>query len=107
MTMTEVERLVAVETKLTSVEKTVNKIDQKLDILIPTFATTAQLAEHKAGFDKQITELEAEFDKQILALENDLMKSKTRSTFLTWITGTLSAIFGAVMMFLIQSYLSK
>lgn len=93
--MTEIERLVAVETKLTSVEKTVNKIDQKLDILIPTFATTQQLGEAKAEVNVKIT-----------ALANDLAKSKTRSNFQTWITGILAMGFGVIMTILIQSYLA-
>lgn len=94
--LSEGERLVAVETKLTSVESTVNKIDQKLDVLLPTFVTQTQIAEFKE-----------EFDKKVLELKTDLVNAKRRSALQTWLTGTLSAIFGAVMAILIQGYFTN
>lgn len=82
-----------VETQLTSVESTVNKIDQKLDVMLPTFVTQTQIAE-----------LKEDFDGKVLELKKDLLDSKRKSTLQTWLTGTLSAIFGAVMAILIQAY---
>lgn len=102
--MTEIERLVAVETRLTSVEKTLNKIDQKLDILIPTFATDAQLVETKSDFEKQITEVKTEMDGKIVTLTNNLENAKKRSSMQSWLTGILGMVFGAVMALLIQAY---
>jgi hypothetical protein len=105
--MTQIERLVAVETRLSSVEKTLNKIDQKLDILIPTFATDSQITEEKAEREKRIIEVKTDLEVKIVTLANDLESAKKRSSMQVWLTGTLGAIFGAVMMFLIQAYFTS
>jgi hypothetical protein len=105
--MSEIERLVAVETRLSGVEKMLNKIDQKLDILIPTFATQSQLVEEKSEREKQITEVKTELDGKIVTVANNLENAKKRSSMQSWLTGILGIIFGAVMALLIQAYFTK
>ena len=95
-TLSEQERLVAVETKLDIVIEQQKATNQTLSGLIPTLVTQTQLADKLAAVQQRIVELEV-----------DLSRAKQRSVFQTWLTGTLSAAFGAVMVILIQSYLSK
>ena len=102
--MTEIERLVAVETRLSSVEKTLNKIDQKLDILIPTFASKAQIDAEAAEREKRIAEVKTDLDAKIMTLGNNLESAKKRSSMQSWLTGILGMAFGAVMALLIQAY---
>lgn len=89
----EAERLVAVETKLTNVEATVNKIDHKIDALLPTFVTQPQVAD-----------LKEEFNDKIMELKGEILVTKRRSALQTWLTGTLAAVFGAMMAVLVQGY---
>lgn len=105
--MTEIERLVAVETRLLSVERMLSKIDQKLDILIPTFATQAQLVEEKAEREKQIIEVKTALDGKVVTLSNDLENARKRSSVQAWLTGVLGTAFGAVMALLIQAYFTS
>jgi len=105
--MTEIERLVKVETRLTTVVETLTKIDQKLDILIPTFATTALVTEEKAEREKQITEVKTDLDVKIVNLANDIENAKKRSSVQSWLTGILGTAFGAIMALLIQAYFTK
>jgi hypothetical protein len=107
MPMSEIERLVAVETRLFAVEKMLNKIDQKLDILIPTFATTSQITEEKAEREKQITEVRTDLTGKIVTVANNLENAKKRSSLQSWLTGILGIAFGAVMTLLIQAYFTK
>ncbi len=94
--MTDRERLVVVETKLTAVQDAVGKMDKKLDVFMATFATQTQ-----------VSEIKQEFDEKLAALKLEVEGSKRRSALQTWVTGTLSAILGAVLAILIQSYFTK
>jgi hypothetical protein len=83
--LTEGERLVALETKMDTVLANQSRqaddfkvLNNNLNLLLPTYATKA-----------------------------DFEALKKRSAFQTWLVGTLSAGFGAVLAILIQSYLSK
>lgn len=78
------ERLVALETKMDTVlenQKTQSgefkELNSKLDNLLPTYAT-----------------------------KDDVEKLKTRNTIQTWVTGSLSAILGSVLTFLIMYFLT-
>lgn len=52
--LTELERLVAVETKLDTVIETLNKTNEKLDVLLPTFVTHSTLSEKLNEIDKKV-----------------------------------------------------
>lgn len=96
MAKSEVERLVAVETKMDTVIEGVKDLQHKFDSIMPTIVNHAQFAEHKEAVAIEITELKKEFEK-----------TKLKNSVTVAITGILSAILGAVMAFLIQSYLTK
>jgi predicted outer membrane lipoprotein len=92
----EQERLAVLETKVDSLIKSVEGVTTKLDLLLPTFVTQAQLTEKTSGLNGEIT-----------ALKVELVNAKKRSNLQTWLTGTLSAAFGVFMTILIQGYFSK
>lgn len=52
--LTELERLVAVETKLDTVIDTLNKTNEKLDVLLPTFVTHSALNDKLNEIDKKV-----------------------------------------------------
>lgn len=54
---TELERLVAVETKLDTVIEQQQKTIDKLDLLLPTFVTHKQLEDKVDGLERQISEV--------------------------------------------------
>lgn len=83
--LTEGERLVALETKMDTVLKNQENqagdfktLNNSLNALLPTYATKA-----------------------------DLEVLKKRSALQTWLVGTLSAGFGAILAILLQSYFNK
>lgn len=86
---TEVERLVAVETKLDIAIGQIGDLGKKMDDLLGNYVPRT------------------EYDKDLEILRAEIERSKRRSTLQTWLTGSLSAIFGAVMAILIQGYFSK
>lgn len=96
MAKTELERLVAVETKMDTVIEGVKDLQHKFDSIMPTVVNHVQFTEYKESQALEITEL-----------KRDLEKTKLRNVFTVWITGTLSAILGAVLAILIQSYFNK
>lgn len=91
-TKTELERLVAVETKIDILIKSNEE-------LIKEFRA---MKEEQGGFVHF-----TRYEKDMLALETKLEQSKRRSTVYTWITSTLAALLGVIMTILIQSYLGK
>lgn len=96
MAKSELERLVAVETKMDTVIETVDKINNKLDEALPNIVTHSQFAEYRNQQDKKNAELEKKFENV-----------KLKNTITVWISGTLSAIFGAILAILIKSYLER
>jgi hypothetical protein len=83
--LTDGERLVALETKMDSVldnQKTqadkFDTLNSKLDGLLPTYAT-----------------------------KQDVEKLKNRNTVQTWVTGSLSAILGSVLTFLVLYFVTS
>lgn len=79
------ERLVALETKMDTVldnqkaqTENFDRLNNKLDLLLPTYAT-----------------------------KQDIEKLKTRNTVQTWVTGTLSAILGSVLTFLVLYFITN
>ena len=76
------ERLAVLETKMDIVIKQQEDTNEKLGQLVTTLATKAEL------------------DRLELKLEN----AKRKHNLQTWVTGTLSAIFGVVMTLLVKSY---
>lgn len=86
---TELERLVAVETKI--------------DILISSneklIRTLEDMQKQQLSFVQEV-----QYKADLLALEAKIEKTKQRSAIQTWLTGTLAAGFGAVMAILIQAY---
>lgn len=89
MPNTELERLVVVETKLDALIEQNKAMVSKLDDLLGNYVPRA------------------EYDKDLEILRSEIEQAKRRSALQTWITGSLSAIFGAVMAILIQGYFSK
>jgi hypothetical protein len=84
-TYNEGERLVALETKMDTVldnQRTqtdkFDTLNNKLEALLPTYAT-----------------------------KSDVEKLKTRNTVQTWITGSLSAILGSVLTFLVMYFITN
>lgn len=71
------ERLVALETKMDIVIATVEKTNGKLDRLLPTYAT-----------------------------KEELEAVKRRNTWITVLVGVLSAIFGSVLTYLVNYFLT-
>jgi len=96
MANTELERLVAVETKMDTVIEGVKDLQKKFDQMLPTVVNHTQFSEFKENTALEIAELKKEMEK-----------TKLKNTITVWITGTLSAVFGVVMTILVQSYLSK
>ena len=75
-TLTDGERLVALETKMDIVIKSQETMNQKLDDLLPTYATKA-----------------------------DVEKLKQRNTITVWLVGSFSAVFGSLLTFLVNFFL--
>lgn len=76
------ERLAVLETKMDTVISQQKDTNAKLDQLLPTLATRAELD----------------------ALRKEWSVLRKRNTLQIWLTGTLSAVFGVVMTILIQGY---
>lgn len=96
MAKTELERLVAVETKMDTVIEGVKDLQHKLDAFMPSVVNHAQFIEYKETTALEIAELKKEFEK-----------TKLKNSVTVAITGILSAILGAVLAILIQSYFTK
>ena len=96
MSKSELERLVALETKMDSIIDTVEKINNKIDQALPNNVTHAQFSEYKEEQTRVNTELEKKFENV-----------KLKNTITVWISGTLSAIFGAILAILIKAYLER
>lgn len=86
---TELERLVAVETKIDMLLESNRELISAFKNMQAEQSTYIQRAQHEAD---------------ILALENKIEQSKRRSAMQTWLTGTLAALFGVIMTILIQAY---
>lgn len=86
MAKTELERLVVVETKLDALLQAHAEITVKIDALLANYV-------HRA-----------EYEKELDAIRIEIERTKARSVFQSWVTGTLSAILGAVIAILIKSY---
>lgn len=89
---TELERLVAVETKIDMLLESNRELISAFKNMQAEQSTYIQRAHHEAD---------------ILALENKIEQSKRRSAMQTWLTGTLAALFGVIMTILIQAYFDK
>lgn len=96
MSKTELERLVALETKMDTIITTVDKINTKIDEALPNIVTHAQFADYKEENTRAIAGLEKKFETV-----------KLKNTITVWISGTLSAIFGAILAILIKAYLER
>lgn len=96
MAKTELERLVAVETKMDTALEGIKDLQHKFDSFMPTVITHTQFSEYKEAQAIELAELKKE-----------MLRTKLKNTITVWITGTLSAIFGVVMTILVSSYLSK
>lgn len=84
-TLTDKERLVALETKMDALlesqkqqSQDFKELNAKLDLLLPTYAT-----------------------------QTDLEGLRKAHTLQVWLVGTLSAAFGVIMTILIQNYFTK
>ena len=96
MAKTELERLVAVETKMDTVIEGVKDLQKKFDQVMPTVVNHTQFSEFKETTSIEIAELKKEFEKV-----------KLKNSVTVAITGILSAVLGAIMAILIQAYFTK
>ena len=96
MSKTELERLVAVETKMDTVIEGVKDLQKKFDQVMPTVVNHTQFLEFKESTAVEIAELKKEFEKV-----------KLKNSVTVAITGILSAVLGAIMAILIQAYFTK
>lgn len=107
MTVSTQERLVAVETNLKNLDTkvtdsfselkdSVKEVNYQLRELVPAVVTHEQLNEKLTERDKAIT-----------AVRLEVVQAKKRTALQTWLTGTLSAVFGVVMTILVQGYLNR
>ena len=96
MAKTELERLVAVETKMDTVIEGVKDLQHKFDQMLPTVVNHTQFLEFKESTAVEIAELKKEFEKV-----------KLKNSVTVAITGILSSVLGAIMAILIQAYFTK
>lgn len=99
-TATEVERLVAVETKLDIAIGQIGDLGKKMDDLLGNYVPRTE-------YDKDLEALELKAESNKKELESKIKDAKRRTTLQTWLTGTLGTIFGVIMTILIQGYFSK
>lgn len=88
MAVTELERLVVVETKLDALIKVQADMSGKMDTLLSNYVPRS------------------EHEKDLAELRLDIEKARARSTLQVWLTGTFAALFGVIMTILVQSYFS-
>jgi len=96
MAKTELERLVAVETKMDTVIEGVKDLQHKFDQMLPTIVNHTQFSEFKEATAIELAEMKKEFEKV-----------KLKNSVTVAITGVLSAVLGAIMAILVQSYFTK
>lgn len=84
-------------TKLEDLTIAINKLELKFDAFTPTNVLELRLKE----LDVKILSLQQK-DKE---LENLINTQKQKSSFQTWITGSLSAVLGTVLTFLVIYFL--
>ena len=96
MAKSELERLVAVETKMDTVIEGVKDLQHKFDQMLPTVVNHSQFSEFKESTAIELAELKKEFEKV-----------KLKNSVTVAITGILSAVLGAIMAILVQSYFTK
>lgn len=96
MAKTELERLVAVETKMDTVIEGVKDLQHKFDQVMPTVVNQTQFSEFKEATAIELAEMKKEFEKV-----------KLKNSITVAITGILSAVLGAIMAILIQSYFTR
>lgn len=96
MAKTELERLVAVETKVDTVIEGVKDLQHKFDQMLPTVVNHSQFSEFKESTAIELAELKKEFEKV-----------KLKNSVTVAITGILSAVLGAIMAILVQAYFTK
>lgn len=87
--LTQGERLVAVETRLSDIERTLNKIDGKIDALAPTYVTQTQLTD------------------KITALETELTEVKGKMVLTKTLVPIISAVAASVVTFLLIEFLQQ
>lgn len=96
MAKTELERLVAVETKMDTVIEGVKDLQHKFDQMLPTVVNHTQFSEFKEATAIELAEMKKEFEKV-----------KLKNSVTVAITGILSAVLGAILAILVQAYFTK
>ena len=86
-------------TKLEDLTTAINKLESKFDAFTPTNVLELRLKE----LDVKILSLQQK-DKE---LEASLQTQKQKSSLQTWLTGSLSAILGSTMTFLLVYFLTN
>ena len=85
----ELERLVAVETKLETVIEQGKELKGLLTDVLTSYVPRS------------------EYELEMTALRKDIAETRKRSALINWLTGTLSAVFGVVMTILITAYFNN
>ncbi|UOF78004.1 hypothetical protein [Caudoviricetes sp.] len=78
--LTELERLVAVETKLDTVIETLKTTNEKLDVFLPTFVTHSTLTEKLNEVDKKVDS----------ALKEKKSRAVVRDVLIVMLTSTVT-----------------
>ena len=79
----------AVETKLDAVIEQNRRIAEKMDAILSSYVPRT------------------EYEKDLEALELKIEAAKRKSAIQAWLTGSLSAVFGAVLAILVKAYFEK
>lgn len=102
--ITQVERLMALETNLTNLDKRVETGFSDLKGDLKELTTTVQQLVPTLVTQTQLTEKVTDLDKEIVALKTELKNSTRRNSYQVWITSSLTAVLAVVLTILIQNY---
>lgn len=80
--LTELERLVAVETKLDTVIEQTSRMNDKLDLLLPTFVTHSQLTEKISSLESSLEEVKKSHKGKTIVRDILIMMLTSAVTFL-------------------------
>lgn len=106
-TITNAERIMRLETNLTNLDRKVDDGFSRLDNSLKEISTQIQLALPTLVTHDLMTSKVQELEEKILELKIELEKEKKANNLQTWVTGTLSAVFGVVLALLVQHYITS
>lgn len=102
--LTQAERMVKVETNLSNLNEKVDTGFSQINTSIKDLGVEIRTLVPTLVTQKQLTEKVTDLEKKLVELNLELVTSKKRSSFQTWLTSSLSAILAVVLTILIQNY---